>query len=137
MNVDPRTQIHKIPRAHQTTTQNAKSITHITTAEFNIKSQTKKKKKKKPIAIEIGLTWCSGLGFVGEGGIDVEQRERENREMGARMRDGRNRNEKEIIRRKERGLHLNKKNNISFTIGEQCDLKYKIALFINAKYYDI
>ena len=43
---------------------------------------------------------CSDLSFVGEGGRDVKQRERENIEMGARMRDERNRSEKEIIGRK-------------------------------------
>ena len=55
------------------------------------------------------MALCSSLGFIREGGRDVEQRERESREMGARMRDGRNGNEKEIIRRKENGPHLNKK----------------------------
>ena len=40
MNLDPQTQTHKIVEAHQTTTQNAKSRTHTTTAESNIKSQT-------------------------------------------------------------------------------------------------
>ena len=33
--------------------------------------------------------------FVREGGRDVEHKERERREMGARMRDGRNGNERE------------------------------------------
>ena len=42
-----------------------------------------------------------------------------------------------LIRRKENGPHMNKKNNISFTICEQCGLKFEIVLFINAKYYGI
>ena len=57
------------------------------------------------------------MGFVKGGGRDVEQRgrererEREQRNgwLRARMRDGRNGNEKEIIRRKESESHLNKK----------------------------
>ena len=55
------------------------------------------------------------MGFVEGGGRDVEQRgrerEREQRNgwLRARMRDGRNGNEKEIIRRKESGPNLNKK----------------------------
>ena len=56
----------------------AKSITHTTTAESTIKSQT----KKKTIAIEIGLPWCFGLGFVREGGRSSSKgrgREREQR----------------------------------------------------------
>ena len=42
----------------------AKFVTHTTTTESTIKSQT----KKKTTAIEISLPWCSDLGFVGEGG---------------------------------------------------------------------
>ena len=42
----------------------AKFVTHTTTTESTIKSQT----KKKNTAIEISLPWCSDLGFVGEGG---------------------------------------------------------------------
>ena len=46
-------------------------------SESTIKSQKNQKKKKskekkETIAIEIGLAWCSGLGFVEEGGSDVE-----------------------------------------------------------------
>ena len=44
---------------------------------------------------------------------------------------------KALIRRKESGPHMNKKKNISFTICEQCGLKFEIVLFINAKYYGI
>ena len=40
--------------------------------------------------------------FVREGGRDVEHKERERREMGARMRDGRNGNEREKRKSGER-----------------------------------
>ena len=67
------------------------------------------------------------------------ERERRNGWLRARMRDREETEmgKTEIIRRKESGPHLNKKNNISFTICEQCSLKFEIALFINAKYYGI
>ena len=40
-------------------------------------------------------------------------------------------------KKKRKWAPLNKKIHINFTIGEQCDLKYEIALFINAKNYSI
>jgi len=66
-------------------------------------------------------------------------REQRNGWLRARMRDREETEMRkiEIIRRKESGPHLNKKNNINFTICEQSGLKFKIALFINAKYYGI
>ena len=47
------------------------------------KKKEKKKKKKETTAIKIGLAWILGLGFIREGGRDIEQRERdrESREM--------------------------------------------------------
>ena len=88
------------------------------------------------------MAWLDAPAWVSlesEAEMLTRGREREQRNgwLRARMKDGRNRNEKEIIRRKESGPHLNKKNNISFTISEQCGLKYEIAVFINAKYYGI
>ena len=68
--------------------------------------------------IEIGLAWCSGLGFVEEGGKDVELRERERAEkwleaqrQSKNERQSKNdKNEKDSKNKKKRKqLHLNKK----------------------------
>ena len=65
---------------------------------------TTKKKRKEITEIEIDLAWCSGLGFVGEGGKDVKQREREReREKWSNVYARMRKQGREKIKRKERG----------------------------------
>ena len=115
--------------AHASQIKNAKSITHTTTTESTIKSQTKKIKNycdKDRLALMLQLGFCR------------RERERERclEALKARMRRKKDKEMRKKIRRKESRSH-EIKNNIIFTIGKQYGLKFEIILFINAKNYDI
>ena len=119
--------------AHASQIKNAKSITHTTTTESTIKSQTKKIKNycdKDRLALMLQLGFCRG----------EREREREREKcleaLKARMRRKKDKEMRKKIRRKESRSH-EIKNNIIFTIGKQYGLKFEIILFINAKNYDI
>ena len=117
--------------AHSSQIKNAKSITHTTTTESTIKSQTKKIKNH-----------CDKdrLALMLQPGFRRREREREREKcleaLKARMRRKKDKEMRKKIRRKESRPHEIKKN-IIFTIGELCCLKFEIILFINTKNYDI
>ena len=71
--------------------------------------------------------------------LGFRQRGRQRRRVeGEReQRNGETRNENEKDKEEKKVGPTEKKNNIQFTIGEQCGLKYEIALFINCKNYTI
>ena len=88
------------------------------------------KKKEKEISEYLGLMLWPGFCRRWRQRRRAEG-ERESREMvkqGTEMRK---------TKKKRKWAPLNKKNNIRFTIGKQCGLKYEIALFINCKNYTI